>query len=246
MKYKLGLIGESLSHSFSKTYFHSKFQNESILNFSYELLEVQENELPLLFNYLKEEFIGINVTIPYKEKVLSLLDEIDIHAQKIGAVNCILFKNGKAIGYNTDYLGFSKSIEKLDFDMSKKALIIGTGGSSKAISYSLKTYFNLDLDFVSRSPQKGILYQDLTKAVMQNYGIIVNTTPLGMYPSINDYPPIDYDFISSNHFCVDLIYNPQETLFMKKSKSRGAFVMNGLKMLEFQAELSYEIWKNNL
>jgi shikimate dehydrogenase len=246
MKYKLGLIGKSLSHSFSKTYFHSKFHNESIHNFSYELFEVEENKLPLLFNHLKEEYTGINVTIPYKEKILPLLDEIDIHAHNIGAVNCISFKNGKSKGYNTDYLGFAKSIENESFDLSKKALIIGTGGASKAISYSLKMYFNLDYDFVSRNSQKGILYQDLTKAMIQNYGIIVNTTPLGMYPLISDFPPIDYNFLSSNHFCIDLIYNPQETSFMKKSKNRGAFVMNGMKMLEFQAELSYEIWKNKL
>jgi shikimate dehydrogenase len=246
MKYKLGLIGKSLSHSFSKTYFNAKFQNESIFDFSYELLEVQEEELVNVFNHLKETFVGVNVTIPYKEKVLPLLHEIDIHAQKIGAVNCISFKNGKSKGYNTDYLGFVKSIENESFDLSKKALIIGTGGASKAISYSLKTYFNVDSDFVSRNPQKGVTYEAISKEMMHNYGIVVNTTPLGMYPLISDFPPIEYDFINSNYFCIDLIYNPLETSFMKKSKERGARVMNGLKMLEIQAELSFEIWKNNL
>lgn len=246
MKYKLGLIGKSLSHSFSKTYFYTKFQNESISDFSYELLEVQEEELVNVFNQLKETFVGVNVTIPYKEKVLPLLDEIDIHAQNIGAVNCIAFKNDKVIGYNTDFKGFADSIEDVPFDRCKKALILGTGGASKAISYSLKTYFNLDSDFVSRNPQKGFEYEAISQEMMHNYGIIVNTTPLGMHPNIKSFPPINYNFITSQHFCVDLIYNPEETLFMKKCKERGALVKNGLEMLENQAELSFLIWKNNL
>lgn len=246
MKNKLGLIGKSLSHSFSKSNFNTKFQNESIRNFSYELIEIEEEELENVFNHLKKEFLGINVTIPYKEKVIALLDEMDIHAEKIGAVNCILFKNGRSKGYNTDYLGFAKSIEKESFDKSKKALIIGSGGASKAISYALKTYFNLELEVVSRDPSKGLLIDDLTMKLMNDYSLIVNTTPLGMYPNLEDFPSLPYQFISSNHFCVDLIYNPLETNFLKKCKEQGALILNGQKMLENQAELSFEIWKNNL
>jgi shikimate dehydrogenase len=246
MKYKLGLIGKSLSHSFSRNYFSSKFQKESISDFSYELLEVKEEELSILFNNLKQTFAGVNVTIPYKEKVLSLLDEIDIHAQNIGAVNCIAFKNGKSKGYNTDFKGFADSIKEIPFDRCKKALILGTGGASKATSYSLKTFFNVESDFVSRNPQIGFEYEAISDEMMHNYGIIVNTTPLGMHPNIKSFPPINYNFITSQHFCVDLIYNPEETLFMKKCKERGALVKNGLEMLENQAELSFLIWKNNL
>lgn len=246
MKYKLGLIGKSLSHSFSRNYFSSKFQKESISDFSYDLIAFDEENLAEKFNEIRQSFLGINVTIPYKEAVIPFLDELDMHARNIGAVNCIVFKNGISKGYNTDFKGFADSIIEIPFDRNKKALILGTGGASKAISYSLKTFYNIESHFVSRSQENNLTYEDLTDKNMNNYGIIVNTTPLGMYPEIESFPPVNYNFITSQHFCVDLIYNPEETLFMKKCKERGAEVKNGLEMLENQAELSFLIWKNNL
>ncbi len=246
MKYKLGLIGKSLSHSFSRNYFASKFQKDSIENFSYDLIEIKEENLADKFNEIRQSFVGINVTIPYKESVIPFLDELDIHASNIGAVNCIAFKNGKSKGYNTDFEGFADSVINIPFDRTKKALILGTGGASKAISYSLKTIFKIESHFVSRSQENYLNYEDLTDENMNNYGIIVNTTPLGMYPDIESSPPINYNFVTSQHFCVDLIYNPEETIFMKKCMERGAKVKNGLEMLENQAELSFSIWKNNL
>ena len=243
---KFGLIGYPLGHSFSKNFFNEKFHSEYIdaeyVNF--EIPSISEFPTVLLSN---PELMGLNVTIPYKEQIIPYLDELDADAAAIGAVNVIkiIRQKGKTklIGYNSDIIGFTQSIEPLLETQHKKALILGTGGSSKAIYHGLKK-LGIDAKFVSRTPQDGMFtYEDLTPEVMDEYKVIVNCTPVGMYPRADEYPNIPYEYLTPNHLLYDLLYNPDTTLFMKKGADKGAVTKNGLEMLLLQAFASWDIWE---
>ena len=242
---KFGLIGYPLGHSFSKNFFNQKFQSEGInaeyINF--EIPTIGEVTNILLSN---PDLVGLNVTIPYKEQVIPYLDELDADAKAIGAVNVIKIRRQtgklKLIGYNSDIIGFTDSIEPLLEPQHKKALILGTGGASKAIFHGLKK-LGVEAKFVTRTPKEGMFtYEDLTKEVMDEYKVIVNCTPVGMYPRANEYPNIPYEYITPNHLLYDLLYNPDTTLFMKKGADKGAVVKNGLEMLLLQAFAAWDIW----
>lgn len=242
---KYGLIGYPLGHSFSINYFNEKFKNEGInaqyLNF--ELPSIDSLPVVLASN---PDLKGLNVTIPYKEKVIGYLDDISPEARAIGAVNVIRIerKNGRPYlkGFNSDVIGFTRSIEPMLEACHKKALILGTGGASKAIQHGLKS-LGLETRFVSRSERPGALqYKNLTANDLKEYNVIVNCTPCGMYPHVNECPDLPYDAIDSHNILYDLIYNPDETLFMHKGAEHGANVKNGLEMLLLQAFASWEFW----
>jgi shikimate dehydrogenase len=239
---QFGLIGKSLSHSFSQSYFTKKFHDLGI-EASYQNLEFNSiDDLRLAFSMLRAEYDGLNVTIPYKSDIISMVDEVDIHAQHIGAINCIVMKNGRAKGYNTDYLGFIQTVSSTLHSSTSQAYILGTGGSSKAVDYALKQYFHIPTIHISRT-NGDMTYAEFNKLHLPKYSIIVNTTPLGMFPDILTYPPIDYTKLDSSHVCIDLVYNPEETVFLKKAKERGAATKNGFEMLIRQAECSWDLWK---
>lgn len=245
---KYGLIGYPLGHSFSKNYFNQKFESEKIdaqyINFP--IPTIKEFKKVLKEN---PDLRGLNVTLPYKTQVIPLLDELTDNAKQIGAVNVIKFAKGlfgktKLIGHNTDIIGFKQSIEPLLTHEHKKALILGTGGASKAVFHGLKQ-LDIEATFVSRTAAEGFLtYQDLTPEVMNNYKVIVNTTPVGMFPNANVCPDIPYQYVTSSYLLYDLLYNPDETLFMKKGKEKGATVKNGLEMLLLQAFAGWQIWNS--
>lgn len=236
-----GLIGFPLTHSFSKTYFTDKFQKEHIadaeyLNFPIEKIE----EVELIFK--NQNLCGLNITIPYKEAVIPFLDELDFSATGVGAVNTVVFRNGKKIGFNTDILGFENSLRPLLKVQHNKALILGAGGSSKAVAYVLKK-LGIEFQFISRTQKENALsYAEIKPQTILEHKIIVNTTPVGMFPKTYDAPDIPYSFITSEHLLYDLIYNPDETEFLKRGKQQGAEIKNGLEMLQLQAEKSWEIW----
>lgn len=245
---KYGLIGFPLGHSFSISYFNEKFQNEGIdakyMNFEIPVIE----NLPVILAS-NPELKGLNVTIPYKEKVIGYLDDLSAEARAIGAVNVIKVtrKGGKSIlkGYNSDVIGFTRSIEPMLEKFHKKALILGTGGASKAVNYGLKS-LGLETQFVSRTSQKGcISYNAITPELIKEYNVIVNCTPLGMYPNSNECPNLPYEAMDNHTILYDLIYNPDETLFMQKGAAKGATVKNGLEMLLLQAFASWEFWHSN-
>ena len=242
---KYGLIGYPLIHSFSRSYFNEKFQNEDI-DATYENFEIPSIEnLPEVIDS-NPELKGLNVTIPYKEKVISYLDQISPEARAIGAVNVIkVTHNGNETtlkGYNSDVIGFTKSIEPLLERWHKKALILGTGGASKAINYGLKS-LGLETVFVSRFERPGtIQYNKITPDVIQEYNVIVNCTPSGMYPNVDECPQLPYEAMDSHTLLYDLIYNPDKALFMSKGEEHGATVKNGLEMLLLQAFASWEFW----
>lgn len=243
---QFGLIGYPLGHSFSKNFFNEKFHSEDInaeyLNF----------EIPTIEDFPKviathPNLAGLNVTIPYKEKVISYLDEVDKDAAAIGAVNVIKFvtQKGKTAlkGYNSDVMGFTQSIEPLLEKHHTRALILGTGGASKAINYGLHK-LGLETLFVSRNKNNDhtITYDEITPELMDEYKVIVNCTPVGMYPKADQCPNIPYQCLSPKHLLYDLLYNPDTTLFMKKGEDQGAIVKNGLEMLLLQAFGAWEIW----
>ena len=243
---KYGLIGYPLGHSFSISYFNQKFQDENI-DAVYENYEIPSiDALPEVLSS-NPELKGINVTIPYKEKVLPFLDSISPEARAIGAVNVIRVshKGNKTLlkGYNSDVIGFTKSIEPmLEKKLHQKALILGTGGASKAIDYGLRN-LGLETVFVSRYERPGtIQYKNITPEVVKEYNVIVNCTPLGMYPKTEVCPELPYEAMDSHTILYDLIYNPDETLFMKRGAEYGANVKNGLEMLLLQAFSSWEFW----
>lgn len=242
---KYGLIGYPLSHSFSKGYFNNKFESEN-LNAEYINFEIPSiNEFKALV-VANPELKGLNVTIPYKEQVIKYLDELDPSIKEIGAVNVIKFiptKNGvKLKGYNSDIIGFTDSIAPILNDSHKKALILGFGGAAKAVAYALKS-LHIDYVFVSREPLKDQLgYKDLTEDVMREHTIIVNATPIGMYPNVDEAPNIPYQYVTNRHLLYDLLYNPDVTKFMRLGKKQGASVKNGLEMLLLQAFASWNIW----
>ena len=241
-----GLIGYPLGHSFSISYFNQRFQDEGI-DAVYENYEIPTIEsLDEVLN-LNPELKGLNVTIPYKEKVIPYLDSISPEARAIGAVNVIKVshegKNVKLKGYNSDVIGFTKSIEPMiEKKWHKKALILGTGGASKAINYGLRN-LGLETVFVSRYERPDtIQYQNITPDVIREYNVIVNCTPLGMYPNTEECPQLPYEAMDSHTILYDLIYNPDETLFMKRGAQYGAQTKNGLEMLLLQAFASWEFW----
>ncbi|MFI5134447.1 MAG: shikimate dehydrogenase family protein [Chitinophagales bacterium] len=239
-----GLIGYPLAHSFSKKYFTEKFKKEKISDCLYENFPLHSiEEFPSLIES-HPDLLGLNVTIPYKEQVISFLDELDETSGKIGAVNTIKISQGKLTGHNTDVYGFMNSIKDLLQPFHSSALILGTGGGAKAVAFGLMK-MGIEFDFVSRNPdEKELRYEDLDEAVIHQYKIIINTTPVGMFPDIDSCPPIPYELLTSSHLLFDLIYNPDETLFLMKGKQQGATVKNGLEMLQLQAERSWEIWNS--
>lgn len=244
---KYGLIGYPLGHSFSISFFNEKFQNEGI-DATYENFEIPSIEgFPEILDS-NPNLCGLNVTIPYKEKVIGLLDSLSKEAQEIGAVNVIkvTHKGNKRIlkGYNSDVIGFTRSIEPLLERFHKKALILGTGGASKAVEYGLKS-LGLETIKVSRSEKPETLqYSQITAETIKEYNVIVNCTPCGMYPHADECPDLPYEAMDSRTLLYDLIYNPDETLFMKKGKVRGAIVKNGLEMLLLQAFASWDFWNS--
>lgn len=241
-----GLIGKKLGHSFSKKYFTEKFDKEGITDCEYQLFELADiSEFPGL---IKEQpsLCGLNATIPYKQEVMPYLDELSTAAQRIGAVNVIRFENdGKLVGHNSDYIGFKISLEKfLNGAKPQKALILGTGGASKAVKAALED-LGITPQFVSRtSGENQLAYKELSEEILSSHRLIVNTTPLGMFPQVEEFPAIPYQFLTSSHFCYDLVYNPETTAFMKKSAEHGAKTINGLEMLIGQAEAAWEIWND--
>ena len=242
-----GLIGSTVSHSFSKAYFDEKFFREGLRDYHYELFPLSNiNELETLLKDTKG-LTGLNVTIPYKEQVLKYLDEVDAFAKKIGAVNVIRIREGKLQGFNTDSDAFLETIEKwLPKGKKFKALILGTGGSSKAVQEALKK-IKVDFKLVSREARKGVIsYDELEKnpKYLNSSNLIINTTPLGMSPNTETMPPIDFEHIGPEHYVYDLIYNPARTMFLQKAEMRGATIKNGLEMLHVQAEKSWKIWNN--
>jgi shikimate dehydrogenase len=247
MEKKFGLIGATVSHSFSKSYFDEKFFREGLRDYHYDLYSLPD--IDGLKKLLDEnpELAGLNVTIPYKEQVIKFLSDIDSDARKIGAVNVIKIQEGKLTGFNTDSDAFYESLEKW-FPVMKnpKALILGTGGSSKAVQQALKK-LSISFELVSREKTKGQhTYESLEKdgTPISNANLIINTSPLGMSPNTNTCPPIDYDLLTPDHYVYDLIYNPARTLFLQKAEMRNAHIKNGLEMLHIQAEKSWAIWNN--
>lgn len=245
----LGLIGKSISHSFSRSYFEKKFSELKLKEYHYFNFDLEN--LDTLSQIISDNKLsGFNVTKPYKETVIPFLDELDETAKEIGAVNCVkvLWNENKpySIGYNTDYYGFAQSIKPFLEPIHQKALILGTGGASKAIQYALKSV-GVDVYFVTSSEKKlpnCFLYEELNEHILNAFKLIVNCTPLGIYPKIEEFPNIPYQFVSEQHLCYDLIYNPEETLFLKKSKEHGATIINGLNMLKLQADKAWEIWNS--
>ena len=240
-----GLIGHPLTHSFSKKYFTEKFEKQQINHCEYLLFDIPN--ISDLKAILKQHptLKGLSVTIPYKEVVMEYLDEIDAEAKKIGAVNTIKIEGNKLIGYNTDYFGFKQSLKPFIEISQERALILGTGGASKAVYHAL-TSLNINCLFVSRNPKNDneISYEDVNEYVIKHHQIIVNTTPIGTFPKIDEKPNIDYSLITSKHLLYDLVYNPAETQFLLEGKKRGAIVLNGLQMLKLQAEKAWELWNN--
>jgi shikimate dehydrogenase len=239
-----GLIGYPLTHSFSKKYFTEKFEKEGLNDCRYELFSIASiNDLKKVLDQ-HSGLEGLNVTIPYKEQVLPFLDEQDTVVKKIRACNCIVLKMGKLKGYNTDTEGFERSLKEQLQPHHKNALILGTGGAAKAVEYVLQK-LGIGFKYVSRKPSvNNYSYQQLTPAVIADHPLIINTTPLGMYPAINEAPPVPYELLTSRHYLFDLVYNPEKSLFLQKGGTRGAIIKNGYEMLVIQAEESWRIWNS--
>ena len=242
-KHQFGLIGKNISYSFSKAHFTKKFKDLNLSDYSYENIDFQDINEFEVFLQRNQTFKGLNVTIPYKEIIIPFLDKLSKKATEIGAVNTIRFtKNGKLKGYNTDYYGFKKALKPILLPNHKKALILGTGGASKAVGYALNQ-LGIAFNYVSRtSTENSIEYSQINAETFEEYQIIINCTPLGTSPNTNGCPEIPYHYFTSKHIAFDLIYNPSETLFLQKAKNQGAVVKNGLEMLVYQAEKAWEIW----
>jgi len=245
---KFGIIGYPLGHSFSPSYFNEKFQNENI-DAHYDKFEIPViTDLQAILDYTPE-LCGFNVTIPYKEKVMSYLDNVSPEARAIGAVNVVKVshkENGKPYleGYNSDVIGFCRSIKPLIMPHHKKALILGTGGASKAVDYGLRQ-LGLETMFVSRSKKnRTIQYEQITPELLSDYTVVVNCTPCGMSPHFDECPALPYKALTPKHLLYDLIYNPDETMFLKNGAKQGCTTKNGLEMLLLQAEAGWEIWNS--
>lgn len=243
---KFGLIGYPLTHSFSKKYFSSKFEKESIWNCEFDLYEIPQ--IGELEKVLAEnpELEGMSVTIPYKQEVIPFLDELDPACAEIGAVNCIQIRDGKRKGFNTDYIGFKNSLQSWLGDILPNALVLGTGGASKAVKVALR---DLGVDFLSVSRTKSenqITYSDLANnpEFLKKYPLIINTTPLGTFPKIEEMPEIPVELLNASHRVYDLVYNPSETTLMKACLEKGGKAKNGMDMLVLQAEAAWTIWNS--
>ncbi|CAM4221053.1 shikimate dehydrogenase [Zobellia roscoffensis] len=244
-KVRFGLIGKDISYSFSRGYFTEKFSNMGLEDHSYENFDFQaiEEIKDVLKN--SDDIYGMNVTIPYKQQVMPFLDELDKEAEKIGAVNTIQFTENGLKGFNTDAYGFKNAMMPFLKPHHDKALILGTGGASKAVAYVLGE-LGISYTFVSRSPGNNkISYDQVTKNVLKDHTILVNCTPLGTHPNIEERPSLPYEFLSDQHFLFDLIYNPEKTAFLTAGEAKGAQICNGLRMLELQADRSWQIWQES-
>lgn len=244
MTKRYGLIGFPLSHSFSKKYFSEKFEKEGLKEHVYDLFPIEAiDKLPQIISS-HPDLLGLNVTIPYKQQVIPFLHASHLPAG-VNACNCIKILNGKLHGYNTDVAGFENSFSPMLKPWHKSALVLGNGGATLAVVYVLSK-LGIDYSVVSRKLHEGssLTYNQLDKNIIANHPIIINTTPLGTYPNIDECPPIPYEFITDQHYLFDLVYNPSKTLFLKKGEERGALVKNGYDMLEIQAEESWKIWSN--
>ena len=236
---RYGLVGRELGHSFSKEFFNKKFKQLDLKNYYYENYELENlSGLKELIN--KNNLSGINITTPYKEKILNHLDIIDNTAKKIGSVNTIKIHNNKLVGFNTDIIGFEKSI-LFAIKNRKNALILGDGGASKAVQYVFKKN-NIKITIISRKSSRN--YNNLTKEDIINNLIIINTTTLGMYPDIKSYPKIPYEYLNKNHLVYDLVYNPKKTKFLEKAEKQGSHIINGYQMLKKQANEAWIIWQD--
>ena len=241
---KYGLIGKNIGYSFSKAFFTTKFSQENrtdtYLNFDIAFIESLKDVIKS-----NETLKGLNITIPYKESVIPLLDRIDKEAKKIGAINTIkIHQDGSLVGYNTDHYGFAKALADFLPLKEKSALILGTGGASKAVSYVLDA-MNYKYQLVSRTKTETTLsYDELNEDVISNHLLIINCTPLGTFPKTQEFPDIPYQYLSKDHLLFDLIYNPLETVFLRLGRAQGTQVTNGLKMLEYQAKKAWSIWKS--
>ena len=241
---KYGLVGKDIAYSFSKTFFSIKFEKENRQD-TYHNFDIESiDQFPKIISE-NPDLKGLNVTIPYKEAIIPFLDRIDKEAQEIGAINTIKFQNdGSLKGYNTDHYGFAKALANFLPLKDKSALILGTGGASKAIKYVLKT-MGFRYQVVSRKKTEStITYSSLNKQIIENHCLIINCTPLGTSPNISACPTIPYQFITKDHLLFDLIYNPSQTEFLKLGRAQGAKTSNGLKMLEHQAKKAWKIWRS--
>lgn len=241
-----GLVGRNIDYSFSRSYFSRKFADEGLHDCQYVNFDI--DDIGNLRDVIAQnpDLIGLNVTIPYKETVLPHLDKLDATAQKIGAVNTIkIHKGGVLEGFNTDAHGFMESLKPLLKPHHKNALILGTGGASKAVAYVLES-LSINYRFVSREKRENAIGYDELATAMEHAQIIVNTTPVGTFPRVDDCPDLPYEKFSANYIAYDLIYNPAETLFLKKAARNGAVTKNGLEMLELQAEKSWTIWNRKV
>lgn len=238
---KYGIIGYPLGHSFSRAFFSEKFQREHI-DAQYVNFEIPTADMLPGIIQDNPDLRGLNVTLPHKEAVIPMLDELSDEAKEIGAVNVIRVRNGKLKGFNSDIIGFMDSIRPLLKPWHTHALILGTGGASRAIRVGLER-LGLEWTYVSRTPVPGrLVYSELTADLMARYQVIVNCSPVGMFPKIDACPDIPYQFVTEKHLLYDLVYNPEETLFLKRGESQGAIVKNGLEMLHLQALASWKFW----
>ena len=243
MKVKFGLVGRNIHYSFSKMYFAEKFKVDGLSNHSYDNYDLDTiSDLKVVLTQ-NPNIKGLNITIPYKVDVIPMLDKISKKALKIGAVNTIrISKKGKLKGYNTDWIGFTKSIAPLLQPHHKKALILGTGGASKAIVFALKK-LKIKSTLVSRQKKENCLsYEDLNEEAFAKFTIVINCSPVGTFPNVNDSPKLPYELFTERHIAYDLIYNPDESTFLTKAKEQGAVIKNGYSMLVYQAEAAWEIW----
>ena len=241
---KYGIIGFPLGHSFSRGFFTEKFAREGI---DAQYLNFEIPDATMLLDILREnpELKGLNVTLPHKQAVIPLLDELSDEAREIGAVNVIRVRDGKLKGFNSDIIGFTESIRPLLQPHHTKALILGTGGASRAIRVGLSR-LGIEWTYVTRSPREKMLaYSDLTPEVMKEYSVIVNCSPVGMFPKVDQAPAIPYELLTQKHLLFDLVYNPEDTLFMQKGREQGAIVKNGLEMLYLQAVASWRFWNED-
>jgi shikimate dehydrogenase len=243
---KFGLIGYPLGHSFSKKYFTEKFDREGIQGCQFELYPIESiSEFPQLLDN-ESSLEGLSVTIPYKEQIIPYLDALDPACERIGAVNCIRIRDGKKVGFNTDYLGFKQSLQSWLGDAIPSALVLGTGGAAKAVQQALRD-LGVSYRIVSRSKQEGQLtYQDLSedKTWLQNHPLVINTTPLGTFPKIEGIPELPLEQLNERNLVYDLVYNPPITRLMQECMDRGGKAKNGQDMLELQAEAAWSIWNN--